>query len=441
MYEELTKYIGKLKPGIWEDNPRSGDGSPEHPFIPPDIVYDKEVRSFTNAVFKAITFDISDYMGILERYFKTENINFNTIDISNIPGDIILVMFFTIIRRERFCDGLISAFIENGMFDKWLLRLKEIDEQSKTNLPNSTPTHSMLSILLGTAVGDALGMPFEFMQGGTFRCTGMAEYGTHHQPKGTWSDDTSLTLCLADAIGDGFTIGRLADNCLSWMQDAKYTAGGNVFDIGWTTRSALSKIADGEDPLTAGGSGERTNGNGSLMRIAPLALYTRDMDIGQRYELCRQVSSITHRHIVSVTACFILIELLRNITLGQDKATAYRNVINETMPYLNKITDNETMAKFDRLPTITTLNNNELKSGGYVIETIEASMWCFMNTQCYADAVLSAVNLGHDTDTTAAVTGAVAGLYYGTEGIPTEWIRDLKNKELIESIAKKWDDK
>ena len=208
-----------------------------------------------------------------------------------------------------------------------------------------------------------------------------------------------------------------------------------------TTRSALNKIADGEDPLTAGGSSERTNGNGSLMRIAPLALYTRDMDIGQRYELCRQVSSITHRHIVSVTACFIFVEFLRNITLGQDKATAYQNVINETIPYLSKITDNETMAKFDRLPTITKLNMNKLKSGGYVIETIETSMWCFMNTQCYADAVLSAVNLGHDTDTTAAVTGAVAGLYYGTKGIPAEWIRDLKNKELIESIAKKWDDK
>ena len=186
---------------------------------------------------------------------------------------------------------------------------------------------------------------------------------------------------------------------------------------------------------------ERTNGNGSLMRIAPLALYTRDMEIGQRYELCREVSSITHRHTVSVTACFILIELLRNITLGQDKPIAYRNVINETIPYLNKITDNETMAKFDRLPNITALSKNELKSGGYVIETIEASMWCFMNTQCYADAVLSAVNLGHDTDTTAAVTGAIAGLYYGTDGIPSEWIRDLKNKELIEAVAKKWDDK
>ena len=327
------------------------------------------------------------------------------------------------------------------LFLRGLFMYEELTKYIGKLKPTPTPTHSMLSILLGTAVGDALGVPFEFMQGGTFRCTGMAEYGTHHQPKGTWSDDTSLTLCLADAIGDGFSIERLADNCLSWMQDAKYTAGGVVFDIGITTKRALNKIADGEDPLTAGGSSERSNGNGSLMRIAPLALYTRDMDIEQRYELCRQVSSITHRHIVSVTACFIFAELLRNITLGQDKATAYRNVINETMPYLNKITDNETMAKFDRLPNITTLNKNELKSGGYVIETIEASMWCFMNTQCYADAVLSAVNLGYDTDTTAAVTGAVAGLYYGTEGIPAEWINDLKNKELIETIAAKWDNK
>ena len=304
-----------------------------------------------------------------------------------------------------------------------------------------TPTHTMLSILLGTAVGDALGVPFEFKEGGTFQCTGMDEYGTHNQPKGTWSDDTSLTLCLADARGDGFSIGRLAYNCLSWTRDAKYTAGGVVFDIGITTNRALNKIADGEDPLTAGGSSERSNGNGSLMRIAPLALYTRDMDITQRYELCRQVSSITHRHNVSVTACFIFVELMRNITLGQDKATAYQNVINETMPYLKKITDNETMAKFYRLPTITKSNKNELKSGGYVIETIEASLWCFMNTENYADAVLNAVNLGHDTDTTAAVTGAIAGLYYGTEGIPAEWIKDLKNKELIEAIAAKWDRK
>jgi ADP-ribosylglycohydrolase len=148
------------------------------------------------------------------------------------------------------------------------------------------------SLLLGLAVGDALGVPVEFQSRGSFRVTGMQGYGTHSQPPGTWSDDTSLTLCLADSIAHGFDLGGMARNFVMWHDEAAFTAHGAVFDIGISTARAINRLKAGVAPEKAGCAGVNENGNGSLMRIAPLVFYLADRPVAERFSITRAVSSV-----------------------------------------------------------------------------------------------------------------------------------------------------
>jgi ADP-ribosylglycohydrolase len=166
--------------------------------------------------------------------------------------------------------------------------------------------------LLGLAVGDALGVPVEFQRRDARRLdpvVDMRAYGTHHQPAGTWSDDASLTFCLAEAIADGFTLRRLAENCCRWYYENFWTPHGTVFDIGITTREALHKLKTiPEATPLAGGTDEYSNGNGALMRILPLAFYETDALLSTRFLLISDVSAVTHWHVRSAVACWLYLE-------------------------------------------------------------------------------------------------------------------------------------
>ena len=235
------------------------------------------------------------------------------------------------------------------------------------------PKTTLRDCIYGLAVGDALGVPYEFRPRGTFKCTDMIGYGTHGQPAGTWSDDTSMTLATCDSIrGLGhIDTADMRDKFVSWIAPGEYTIDG-VFDYG----------------------------NGSLMRIAPLA-FTAATD-----EEISEVSAITHAHRTSTDACIIFVELMRNVMNGALPSWAL---------HLKGVPE------------------QEIRSGGFVRDTLKAATWCFVNTTSYEDCVLAAVNLGDDTDTTAAVAGALAGTAYGIDAIPREWIDTLRGKELIES--------
>jgi ADP-ribosylglycohydrolase len=170
------------------------------------------------------------------------------------------------------------------------------------------------------------------------------------------------------------------------------------------------------------------NGNGSLMRIAPLVFHIVDKPQEERYEIISGVSSITHAHAWSVSACFIYLEYLRELISGMGKLGAYANLkanFREGSPYIS----NDTLHKCTRIlrQDIRTLPESAIQSGGFVIDTLEAAFWCFLTTDNYREAVLKAVNLGSDTDTTAAVVGGLAGLCYGLgeSGIPQNWIEKL----------------
>lgn len=255
------------------------------------------------------------------------------------------------------------------------------------------PKPALRDCIYGLAVGDALGVPYEFRPRGTFECTDMIGYGTHEQPAGTWSDDTSMTLATCDSIRELGHIDTedMRDKFVSWIANDEYTIDG-VFDYGGTTARALRS--------GKGGSGERDNGNGSLMRIAPLAFAdATDKEI-------REVSAITHAHRTSTESCVKFIELLRS---EMDGALPEWTLCLKDAP------------------------EHEIRSGGFVRDTLKAATWCLVNTNSYDDCVLAAVNLGDDTDTTAAVAGALAGAAYGMDAIPQKWIDTLRGKELIES--------
>lgn len=299
------------------------------------------------------------------------------------------------------------------------------------------------AVLFGVAVGDALGVPFEFKKRETIRknpATDMIGYGTHNMPPGTFSDDSSLTFCLAEGLADGFDLQNIALNFVNWYNRNYWTAWGEVFDIGNTTRFAINRLATGTNPELAGGNDESSNGNGSLMRISPLVFYLFEKPIDERYEITRRVSSMTHGHVRSVISCFYYLEFSQQLLLGKDKFEIYQNlqiVITDHLILLN-INPKE-VSHFDRLLTgnIHELAENEIFSDGYVLDTLEASIWCLLTTDNYKDAVLKAVNLGDDTDTTAAVTGGLAGLLYGFENIPTEWVAQIARKADIENLAER----
>ena len=304
--------------------------------------------------------------------------------------------------------------------------------------------------IMGIIVGDALGVPFEFKPRKYFEkepVTDLEGYGVHNQPVGTWSDDGSLTLATLDSLTKGLDYEHMMDNFLYWYSDCEFTATDTVFDIGIGTRKALLNFKNGEHALLCGGEGAHDNGNGSLMRILPVAYYINDLNLNMEewIPIVHNISSLTHRHIRSQISCGIYVnialKMLNNpgylikdvIKSGILEITEYYNnneiYTKEFNQYFERIINNE----------VYNLNNDEILSSGYVIATLEASLWCLTNTNSYKEAVLKAVNLGHDTDTTAAVTGGLAGIYYGYDNIPKDWINQIQKVDYILDLCEKFD--
>jgi len=295
--------------------------------------------------------------------------------------------------------------------------------------------------LLGVAVGDALGVPFEFKSRTTIAyhpATDMIGYGTYGQPAGTWSDDSSLTFCLAETLLNGLDYNALAQNFIAWLYFNRWTPYGEVFDVGNTTQVAIEKLKRGVEPELAGEISESSNGNGSLMRILPLLFYTHNKPIEARFEITRKVSSLTHRHIRSVIACFYYLEYARHLLYGKEKLEAYNLLQTEIPAFLakNEISPIE-IKPFERIlaKDISKVRERDINSSGYVIDSLEASLWCLLTTDTYKKAVLKAVNLGEDTDTTAAIAGGLAGLVYGWQAIPKLWISELAKVDDILTLA------
>jgi ADP-ribosylglycohydrolase len=266
----------------------------------------------------------------------------------------------------------------------------------------------------------------------------MIGFGTYNLPAGTFSDDSSLAFCLAEALAEEFSLQKIGNNFVEWLNNNFWTARGNVFDVGIATSQAIRRVQKGCNPELAGGIDISDNGNGSLMRILPLLVYIKDKELSDRYQITKQVSSITHGHIRSVIACFYYLEFAIQIVNGIDKFQVYKNLQTEISDYLNSISINTSEIElFDRLlnGNIYELTEKEIFSSGYVLHTLEASIWCLLTTDNYRATTLKAVNLGEDTDTTGAVTGGLAGLLYGFDTIPKSWLQKIARKHDIADLA------
>ncbi|MBA9078206.1 ADP-ribosylglycohydrolase family protein [Rufibacter quisquiliarum] len=302
--------------------------------------------------------------------------------------------------------------------------------------------------LLGIACGDSLGRSYEFLSRNEIREMFQEivdrDGGTHNQAKGTYTDDTCLTLCLTDSLCNGFDLEDIADKFVKWYDDGLWAADGKtVFDIGISTRNAIKRLKSGVSPLESGDNDEYSNGNGSLMRILPLVFYIKDIEIDDRFELTKQVSSITHAHNRSVISCFYYLEFARLLLSSTEKLEAYR-LANETVKnYLISIDIKEQeLGCFDVLLSgnISDLPEELINSSGYVVDTLEASVYCLLTTQSFKEAAVKAVRFGLDADTTSAVTSGLTSLVYGLNSIPNEWLGELARRDEIDALANRFAD-
>ena len=302
----------------------------------------------------------------------------------------------------------------------------------------------VLGGLWGAIVGDVLGVPVELSNRESLKAdpvAGLREYGVHRQPRGTWSDDSSLMLCTVESLVEGFntiTMGRLFSR---WLYEGYWTPWGQAFGVGRTTRESIARIAEGSFPEAAGGGGESDNGNGSLMRILPIGLHAAGLPPEEIIQYAQRASSLTHRHPRSGIACGFYCLLVSSLLGGDDSDPAYRNAIRQTLEAYD-----ERQPYVDEFPHLARLmsgwigglDESQVKADGYVVHTLEASVWCLLTTSTFSEAVLKAVNLGGDADTTGAVTGGLAGILYGLEGIPVEWIKGTARKDDIQRVFRKF---
>jgi len=317
-----------------------------------------------------------------------------------------------------------------------------------------TATHPRAA-LLGLAVGDALGVPVEFISRHVRHrdpVTGLRGYGTHHQPPGTWSDDASLTFCLAETLArSGGLAGApdLADfgrRAINWLDNGYWTAHNQRFDVGGATRAAIQSLKAGVAPSQAGPRSEFDNGNGALMRILPLVFHqtwqAETLDLNAAWALTEAVASVTHGHPRSTLGCWLYLLVARGLVKGVAPAAAYQQMQDSANYWLHKQAKGPVFYEWPKygavldgsLPDVT---EAAIKSSGYVVHTLEAALWCLLKHDTYAATVLAAVNLGDDTDTTGAVAGGLAGLAYGEAGIPAEWLAGLARRADIEDLAQR----
>lgn len=282
--------------------------------------------------------------------------------------------------------------------------------------------------LLGLAIGDAIGTTVEFKPRGSFPAvTGITGGGPFHLQAGQWTDDTAMALCLAASLTElgEFSAADQAQRYARWMQHGYMSSTGECFDIGITTRKAIARFLQTGEPFS-GPTDANTAGNGCLMRLAPVPMFFRSQR-AIAIEMSGQSSRTTHgaRHCVEASQLFG--GMLWMALTGNSKQDVLlgHQVDNLSSCELTAIAEGHYADKPE----------HAIVGTGYVVDSLEAALWCFWHTDNYRDAVLKAANLGDDADTTAAICGQLAGAYYGRAGIPAEWQQQIAQAEQIIDLA------
>ncbi|HJB49901.1 ADP-ribosylglycohydrolase family protein [Anaeromassilibacillus sp. D41t1_190614_C2] len=298
-----------------------------------------------------------------------------------------------------------------------------------------TPLQRVEGAILGFAVGDALGVPAEFMSRDELARTPIKDMrggGAHGQPAGTWSDDTSMTLCMMDSFMEkGVDYEDQMLRFSDWLWNAANTAHDEVFDVGGTTKHAIFAFCKGAPPLECGETAEFCCGNGSLMRILPAALYLigtyKTSELDDRSALIvHNISKCTHAHPRCLMACGVYCAVVFQLYRGGHLRDAVKaGVLSALSYYKQKSEFADVYPEFELLKDIDLWPEEQIRGSGYVIHTLQAALWCLLKTPSYQDCMLTAIRLGEDTDTTAAVAGGLSGLWYGVQAIPNHWLEKL----------------
>lgn len=294
--------------------------------------------------------------------------------------------------------------------------------------------------IIGHAIGDAMGVPTEFcirehlLEKPVKEMVGSAKTG---QPAGSWSDDTSMEIATIDSFiqNKGFNYDDIMTKWEEWINYAKYTPNNETFDVGRTCLRAIHNHALDTKALECGVDGENYNGNGSLMRILPVALYAYYKKLNEQeiIKLTNEMSSLTHKHEISKLGCYIYVRYVMFLLDGKDKNEAYELIKN--IDYSSY--SDYTISKYDRVlkHDIGKYTINEISSTGYVVDTLECALWILLNAKSYKETILATTNIGNDTDTIGAIAGSMAGIIYGYDNIPKEWIDKLKRKNYLMELA------
>ncbi len=294
--------------------------------------------------------------------------------------------------------------------------------------------------IIGHAIGDAIGVPIEFSPRYRLEENPVKEmigYGFHNVEEGTFSDDTSMEIAMISSYIEKGKIDYddIMNKWILWIEKGEYTATGKFFDIGRTTMEAIDNYKAGEKALTSGIDNYYANGNGSLMRILPVAYiaYYKNYKKDKIYQIVKEVSSLTHRHEISIMGCYIYVLFIINLLEEKNIIESYQLIQKEDYSMFSK----DTIDCYQRIlkEDISTYKISDIRSSGYVVDSLEASLFCILNTTNYKDAIIKAINLGEDTDTIGAITGSIAGIYYGYDAIPKEWLLTLKRREYLEELA------
>ncbi|MGJ8656634.1 MAG: ADP-ribosylglycohydrolase family protein [Akkermansiaceae bacterium] len=287
--------------------------------------------------------------------------------------------------------------------------------------------------LLGLATGDALGTTVEFSQRGTFKpMTDIIGGGPFDLKAGQWTDDTSMALCLAESLvaNNGMNLPDHLERYLSWWKTGHNSVTGRCFDIGNTVKQALECYRINHQPY-AGSQDPSSAGNGSIMRLAPVPLFyatEKDIAIHQSAES----SKTTHGSAECIDACRTMACILVNFLHGQSKQEAL-----SSSALINSIEPNTQKIKAILQGSYQTKQSEEIRGSGYVVDSLEAALWAFWNSDNFEQGALLAVNLGDDADTTGAVYGQIAGSYYGKKGIPKHWLKKIAWHSKIQRLADK----
>lgn len=322
-----------------------------------------------------------------------------------------------------------------------------VDFDENKHIENNNPVRNAL---IGAAVGDAYGVPYEFlfrekiakvlkddMVGSDTNIDFSSPWG-NEIPAGAWSDDTSMIVAAMNSMVNkqGIDYEDIMDQFISWWDDKKYTSLDEPFGLGSTVDKALNKARAGVPALECGGTDFQDNGNGALMRILPFSMFCiiNNVPDDDMVDIIKKGSSITHAHDISKMACVMYTVFLKNIISTKNKEKAYYRMQNFNY---EDYFDEETISHFSRIFN-DELSYYSIKESGYVVDTLEGALYSVMNASNYESTVKNAVKIGYDTDTTACVAGSLAGALYGHSDIPERWLDKLKKQDYLDRLSKRF---